>query len=86
MARRSAALIGPGSGPSVRISSMPAQVQVRGLGREEFALVVQKLNETDDVVLPVHKDGTYDLIECPYVCVSYEGGNRGFIACILFGG
>lgn len=87
MAKKSAALIGPGKGPDVRTAwSRHARVQIRGLKEDEFALVTQKLNEQEDVVLPVQADGIHDLIECAFVSVHYEGRNRNFIACVLIGG
>lgn len=85
MAKKSVALIGPGSGPSVRLNGAKARVQVRGLKGEEFALVVQELNDTEDIVMPVQGDGIFELIRCAYARVIYEGDNRSFIACVLIG-
>lgn len=87
MAKKSVALIGPGKGPDVRTGwSKKARIQVKGIKSEESVAVIQTINEAEDAVLLVVSDGIYDLIECAFTRVVYEGKNKNFTACVLIGG
>lgn len=86
MPRKSAALIGPGTGPAVRLAGETARIQVRGIGPEEHVKIVQDISDSEDIVHLLTADGIYDLLCCAYARVTYEGKNKRFIACVLIGG
>lgn len=84
MTKKSFALIGPGEGPTVFVTGTEVQVQVRGLQAEETAFISQKSSTAEDLVLPVSRDGVFELAPCDWVSVRYEGVSPAFIASVLF--
>ncbi len=86
MAKKSAALLGPGEGPAVRLAGASSRVQIRGLRAAESAQIFQQLYRDEGLaVLSVAEDGIFELARCSYARVVYRGENRSFIACMLIG-
>lgn len=87
MARKSCALLGPGRGPRVQVGTHGTLV-VKGLGDDEFVLATlwPFVDRSEDLVLPIHRDGAYPFDATPFIEVNYEGRNKRFVATVLIGG
>lgn len=86
MAKKSCALIGMGTGPKVHVGASGA-VQIRGMGEGEDAYVRTFDDEGGvQAVRKLKQNGSHILDYCRFAEVTYQGKNRGFIACILIGG
>lgn len=86
MARRSAALIGPGSGPAVIVRGQSAVLQIRGLTRpEKVVAVLYDLHGEELKRAVVEGNGDFVLEHCFAVSVEYGGKARSFNACIRTG-
>lgn len=85
MPKKSCALIGPGTGPQVHVGA-PGAVTIKGM-KDGDKVSVQTFcwEGKPQSVIPVAEDGNVLIGECKFAQVSYEGENKGFIACVLIG-
>lgn len=82
MAKRSAALLGPGKGPKVHVGNH-GRFTIRGLKDGESAEL--RTYGVDRQRIYVDTDGDYPFPECKFAQVKYEGKNKSFIACVMIG-
>ena len=85
MARRSAALIGPGCGPKVHLGGNHGSVQLCGTQDGEHVVLRRFLEDGTEEEHVFESAGRHPFLACHAASVQYMGGNRHFSAIIFVG-